>query len=186
MLPNGFVFKTGARKLAHRLAHLVAKHFMGHFAARAAHHGEALGQTALQGEIIKRGNQLSFGEISGGAEDRQDTCRGQFSLRQSARRIGTSINGHQRILLLYLVLLSIVVDPVKLTRCKPALVDGASASARRHQLSTATVSRAIISSSSVGTTMAIRSPSRVMQPLLRAPWIALRCGSSSKPRRPSC
>src|SRR5689334_2811676 len=57
--------------------------------------------------------------------------------------------------------------------------------AHRFALTRRAVSRAIMSSSSVGTTRAWTGPGRLIRPPVIRPWAALAAGSSARPRKPS-
>ena len=108
IVPHGFVLQSGAGKLAHRLAHLAAKDFVGHLAARVADDGEALRQTALQRQVIKGRNQLPPGQIAGSAENGEHTTVRTLALTQPTGTIGMRINRHRALLLFYRVATELV------------------------------------------------------------------------------
>src|SRR5262245_10844756 len=70
LLPNRFVLETGARELAYRFTHLLSKLFMAHLAPGVARDGKTLRQALFKREVVKRRNQLPFGEVARCTEDR--------------------------------------------------------------------------------------------------------------------
>ena len=76
-----------ARVLLDRLARHVAEVVVGLLAARDADQVEALGERALVGEVVERGQQLAAGEVAGGAEDDQRRRRDREPLEPLDERV---------------------------------------------------------------------------------------------------
>src|SRR6266404_5497010 len=64
-----FSVHTVNSKLAHLTAKPVAKFFVIQFGASNANYGKVVGQEFALLEVVKSGNQLPFGEVSGRAKD---------------------------------------------------------------------------------------------------------------------
>ncbi len=70
---------VGRRELLHVLAELLAKILVAHLAAGNADHGEVLGQQSVFAKVVEGRDQLTFRQISRGAEDRHHVGVGDLS-----------------------------------------------------------------------------------------------------------
>jgi len=72
ILPECFIDLSSPGKLVHAILEVRAKPFVIHFSPADADNRVPLGEQVIQQEVVKRRDELAFGEVAASAENNDD------------------------------------------------------------------------------------------------------------------